>query len=167
MERYRATPDRPMDVVGREGPKAPRVDTEIVLCRRGHPRFHFECKRLGRGNNVGKYLGRDGLGCYLREEYAQGCGEGGMLGYVQSEDYAAWACKIETSLMADHNGYRLVANSNWESCLIIPEVPQSVLPSQRLVSPPEGANYSPSRSRGSLNNRIVMRSSAGMHISSC
>ena len=88
MERCHATPDRPMDVPGREGPKAPRVDIELILCRGCRPLFHFECKRLGNGFYVGDYLGDDGLGCFLREEYARGCDEGGMLGYVQSEDCA-------------------------------------------------------------------------------
>jgi hypothetical protein len=124
MERYHATPDRPMDVPGREGPRAPRADIEVILCKGVRPRFHFECKRLGHGNSVKKYLGKDGLGCFLREEYARGCGEGGMLGYVQSEGCASWAGKIESSLLADRNGYRLVANSKWESYPIVPEIPQ-------------------------------------------
>jgi hypothetical protein len=124
MERYHATPDRPVDVSGREGPNAPRVDIEVILCKGVRPLFHFECKRLGNGHPVREYLGKDGLGCFLREEYAQGCDEGGMLGYVQSEDCASWAGKIGSSLLADQKGHWLLANPKWEPYPIVPNIPQ-------------------------------------------
>jgi len=124
MERYHATDNRPVSYPGRDDKSRPRVDIEFILCRGVRPLFHFECKRLGKRHFVRDYLGEEGLGCFLTEQYARGCDEGGMLGYVQSEDCSAWANKIETTLSADANGYRLVPSSKWESHIIINEIPE-------------------------------------------
>jgi hypothetical protein len=127
MERYHATDNRPVSYPGRDDKSRPRVDIEFILCRGVRPLFHFECKRLRKGHSVaGKkgYLGEEGLGCFLSEQYARGCDEGGMLGYVQSEDCSAWAKKIEATLSANANGYRLVPSSKWESHKIINEIPE-------------------------------------------
>jgi len=99
------------------------VDIEVILCKGMRPLFHFECKRLGEGNPVGKYLGDDGLGCFLTEQYARECGEGGMLAYVQSDACASWASKIASSMLAERSKYRIQAGTTWESYAIIEELP--------------------------------------------
>jgi hypothetical protein len=124
MERYHATDNRPVSYPGRDDKSRPRVDIEFIQCRGVRPLFHFECKRLGKRHFVGDYLGEEGLGCFLTEQYARGCDEGGMLGYVQSEDCSAWAKKIETTLSAGGNGYRLAPSSKWEHHQIIEELPE-------------------------------------------
>ena len=123
MERYHATDDRPVSYPGREGHKRPRVDIEVIFCKGRHPVFHFECKRLGEGNPVGKYLGDDGLGCFLTEQYARESGEGGMLAYVQSDDCASWAGKVGSSMLAECGKYRIRVGTTWESCAITDEIP--------------------------------------------
>jgi hypothetical protein len=124
MERYHATDNRPVSSPGRDDKSRPRVDIEFILCKGVRPLFHFECKRLGKQHFVRDYLGKEGLGCFLTEQYARGCDEGGMLGYVQSEDCSAWAKKIEATLSAGANGYCLVPSSKWESYTIIDEIPE-------------------------------------------
>ncbi len=58
----------------------------------GRPEYNFEAKRLFRpGFPASKYLGRDGLGCFLDGRYARAYHEAGMLGYVQSDSVAWWA----------------------------------------------------------------------------
>jgi hypothetical protein len=56
----------------RKGKKRRRVDIRIdSLEDRPRQRFSFEAKRLGKNNSVGAYLGRKGLGCFLRGDYAR------------------------------------------------------------------------------------------------
>jgi hypothetical protein len=127
MERYHATDDRRVSYPGRDDKSRPRVDIEFILCRGVRPLFHFECKRLRKGHSlVSKkgYLGEEGLGCFLMEQYARGCDEGGMLGYVQSEDCSTWAKRIEETISADPNGYRLAPTTKWESHNVIVEIPE-------------------------------------------
>jgi hypothetical protein len=76
--------------------------------------LHFEAKRLGPGNSVGKYAGRKGLGCILAGDYARGHDDAGMLGYVQSDTCDAWARKIETKLHGDRIAHELLAGSVWQ-----------------------------------------------------
>lgn len=61
-------------------------------------RFAFEAKRLGEGNTVGTYLGDDGLGRFLRGEYAANEDHAGMMGYVQSGELTEWAERIEEAI---------------------------------------------------------------------
>ncbi len=125
MERYHATDDRPVSYPGREGPQRPRVDIEVILCKGTRPLFHFECKRLGRGHPVRQYLGEEGLGCFLTEQYARGADEGGMLGYVQSDDCAEWASRIEHAILAGQTTYGLLPKTSWESCPIVAAIPET------------------------------------------
>ncbi len=66
MHRYFVVDDRHVRHARRKGKRRPRVDIEIINVKsRLRPCFHIEAKRLGRGNGVGKYLGKSGLGCIL------------------------------------------------------------------------------------------------------
>jgi hypothetical protein len=103
--------------------KRPRVDIEIINVKsRLRPRFHIEAKRLGRGNGVGKYVGKSGLGCILAGEYARAYDDAGMIGYVQVDACSDWAGKIERKLHGNRAGYRLVSGSDWRSTSPTPEL---------------------------------------------
>ena len=78
-----------MNVQGKLGKSRPRVDIEFERVVRGkRPRLRFEAKRLNSatGHTVAKYLGEEGLGCFLSGKYPMMHAEAGMLGYVQGED---------------------------------------------------------------------------------
>jgi hypothetical protein len=78
MQRYIATDNHPVSSPHRKGKRRPRVDIEIVQLQGSRPRFHFESKRLGkRPHTVDKYLGKDGLGCFLEAQYARESDQGG------------------------------------------------------------------------------------------
>ena len=96
-----------------------RLDSSEVSPR---TRFRFECKRLGRRYNVGRYLGCDGLGCFLRGEYANEDLRAGMVGYVQSDDEETWAQRIATTLNASADEYALRRNSPWRHEPVIDEL---------------------------------------------
>lgn len=122
MKRYAATDNLPLSFPKRPGKKRPRIDIEI-LCTRGspRPRFHFEAKRLGKGNPVGKYLGKEGLGCFLTGQYARDSDQAGMLGYVQDDTCAAWADKIRRALAKDRAKHAVVAGTDWEQVTVSPQ----------------------------------------------
>lgn len=91
-----------------------RVDIKLD-CSETSPytRFQFEAKRLGKNYSVGKYLGNDGLGCFLSGDYACDESRAGMLGYLQQEDEGTWAARIETTVSKDNARYRVTSDGGW------------------------------------------------------
>lgn len=69
--------------------------------------FSFEAKRLASGFPVSKYLGREGLGCFLSGEYARDDDDAGMIGYVQENDTAVWTAAIQDAIEADSDSYEV------------------------------------------------------------
>jgi hypothetical protein len=126
MKRYVATDNLPLSLPKKPAKQRPRIDIEI-LCTRGspRPRFHFEAKRLGEGNPVGKYLGEEGLGCFLAGQYARDSDEAGMLGYVQNDTCASWATKIRQAIARASAKHAVVAGTDWEEVKISPECQDS------------------------------------------
>ncbi len=107
----------------RTGRGRKRLDIRIDLTRTSpRSRFRFECKRLGRGYSAAKYLGVDGLGRFLRGEYAREDVRAGMLGYLQSDDEEKWAGKIEAAMAfaEDHRAIR--PDSPWRHEPVIKEL---------------------------------------------
>ena len=85
-------------------------------------RFRFECKRLGAGNGVSRYLGSEGLGCFLTAKYAREDHRAGIVGYVQSDDEKTWAQRIAKTLHASANKYALRGDSPWRHEPVIKEM---------------------------------------------
>ena len=105
MRFYRVYDDPPinesMQATRRRGKRRRRVDIQLDSSEVSpYTRFCFEAKRLGKQNPVSRYLGADGLGCFISGNYAGTEWRGGMLGYVQSDDEATWAVKIDQALTA-------------------------------------------------------------------
>ena len=120
--RYTATDNLPLSFPGKPGKQRPRIDIEILgLSGRPRPRFHFEAKRLGKGNAVGTYLGPKGLGCFVAGRYARNSEEAGMLGYVQASTCDSWAEKIRRSITKYPAKYAVVTGTDWETVQIAPE----------------------------------------------
>ena len=114
VSQYASSDDPPVNVPGRKGKHRPRIDIRIVsLERRPRTRFYFEAKRLGTDHRAANYWGKDGLGCYLRGDYASQEEDGGMLGYMQSDDEAHWASKLKEKLQKTNADYAPVANPLW------------------------------------------------------
>ncbi|MGA2255127.1 MAG: hypothetical protein ABSG53_10735 [Thermoguttaceae bacterium] len=107
----------------RAGRSRKRVDIRID-CAETSPRtrFRFECKRLGRGHPAANYLGADGLGCFLRAEYAREDTRAGMLGYVQSDNEEKWAGKIEAAIASAEDHYAIQHDSPWRHEPVINEL---------------------------------------------
>jgi hypothetical protein len=58
-------------------------------------------------NTVTKYLGAEGLGCFLCGDYAREEDEAGMLGYVQSGELEDWGQKIGDECAKTPNAYAI------------------------------------------------------------
>lgn len=114
MSMFSVHDDPPINDGKRRGKRRRRVDLRLdsgeFIPR---ARFQFECKRLGRRNTVKIYLGSEGLGCFLRGDYAKDDDQAGLIGYVQSGDLGDWAKRIEKELMKTPDVYAIVPHSKF------------------------------------------------------
>jgi hypothetical protein len=108
----------------RKGKSRRRLDIRIDSSEiRPRSRFRFEAKRLGPNHSVSKYLGTDGLQCFIDGRYAREDSSGGMLGYVQEGTCKEWAQKIETSITRNSEKLSLTKTGTWHSVKISNDVP--------------------------------------------
>jgi len=107
--------DPPVHSPTRKGKQRCRVDVRLDSsdCR-PRQRFSFEAKRLDATHSGKKYLGRDGLGCFLWGDYASEEDTAGMLGYVQSGNPQLWAKKIDALLAKSPQSYAVMTECRWE-----------------------------------------------------
>lgn len=120
---YSVHDDPPVNTVGRSGKNRQRVDIKIVRHLKGkRPKIQFEAKRLYNGSSASKYLGSEGLGCFLAGEYSQEQQEAGMLGYVQVNNENTWAQIIKKNLEEKPQDYKLRKNGRWQKTLIAPKL---------------------------------------------
>jgi hypothetical protein len=118
--------DPPVPGGRRTGRKRWRPDLifESLEGRRPRPRYHFEAKRLRKVGSEKDYLGKEGLGCFLRGMYASESHEAGMLGYVQSDDLNAWTSKVQSAIDQDfQNGNKMLLLSPQQTITIIDAFP--------------------------------------------
>jgi len=120
---YSVYDDPPINKEGKYGKHRQRVDVKIVRHLKGkRPTMQFEAKRLYNGSSVSKYLGNEGLGCFLAGEYAHEHREAGMLGYVQVNNETTWANKIKSRIEKKPQDYCLCKNGNWTKTSITPKL---------------------------------------------
>jgi hypothetical protein len=117
MRFYRVYDDPPINepIQGtrRKGKRRRRVDIKLDSSEVSpFTRFCFEAKRLGKRNPVSRYLGADGLGCFLSGSYAGAERRGGMLGYVQSDNEQIWAAKIDKAFTSSPESFGLQTKRN-------------------------------------------------------
>lgn len=109
---YAIHDDPPIPTEGREGRERLRIDIELERTEPGaHPRFHFEAKRLYRGDSVAQYVNEGGLGAYVAGHYAASHETAGMLGYVQRGHVPAWVTSITEKLEQDPPSYGLTEDA--------------------------------------------------------
>ncbi len=123
VEFYSVHDDPPINKKGIYGKRRRRVDIKFeCLQRRSRPKMQFEAKRLYNGSSVSKYLGDEGLGCFLSGKYASEHQEAGMLGYIQVNNEATWANKIKRRIEEKPQDYSLCKNSRWVKTSITPKL---------------------------------------------
>jgi len=100
----------------RRGRRRRRVDISFESSEaRPRPRLQFEAKPLKDGRSVTAYLGDDGLGCFFagQDAYAREHDAAGMLGYVQADDEATWAGRIQSRLTEEPREHYISADGAW------------------------------------------------------
>jgi len=105
FHRYDIHEEKPIAVEGRTGKKRRRLDL-VIICSHGCPRpkYIFEAKRLRKnGFPIGKYVGKDGLQCFVKGVYASQYPEAAMVGYVQSDAASYWESELKRSFDGDPN----------------------------------------------------------------
>lgn len=121
---YSIHDDPPTEDNKQHGRKRPRPDIIVEGHFSGRPQYVFEAKRLSRnGHEVGKYIGTDGLGCFVSGTYARRYDEVGMLGYVQSDTLVYWKDKIRSNLEKRADESCILLQSPQQDVCVIDELP--------------------------------------------
>jgi len=104
----------------RKGKRRQRLDIRIdSAMTRPRTRFAFEAKRLGDDHGVPQYVGEDGLGRFVRGEYARDEDMAGMLAYVQSGKPRQWAERIGQTLHESPRYHSVLDQRNWRHASIV------------------------------------------------
>ena len=105
FDRYSIDEEKPIAVEDRKGKKRRRLDLVVVSGHtRPRPKYIFEAKRLRKNSYpIGKYVGEDGLQCFVKGVYASQYPEAAMVGYVQSDTASYWESELKRSFDGDPN----------------------------------------------------------------
>lgn len=105
FDRYSIDEEKPIAVEGRKGKNRRRLDLVVVSGHsRPRPKYIFEAKRLRKNSYpIGKYVGKDGLQCFVKEVYGSQYPEAAMVGYVQSDATGYWETELKRSFDDDLN----------------------------------------------------------------
>ncbi len=107
-KQYSVKDDPPIPTEGRTGRARLRLDIIIEANWEGRPKYSFEAKRLrNKGFPVSKYVGSEGMGCFVNGLYASRYAEAGMLGYIQSDSTEYWREKVKAEIDRKSNILRL------------------------------------------------------------
>ena len=105
FDRYSVGEEKPIAVEGRTGKRRRRLDLVVISGQnRPRPKYIFEAKRLRKnGYSISRYIGEDGLQCYINGVYASQYPEAAMISYVQSDTLSYWENELKRSFDNDLN----------------------------------------------------------------
>lgn len=105
FDRYSIDEEKLIAVEGRTGKNRRRLDLVVVSGHsRPRPKYIFEAKRLRKnGYPIGKYVGRDGLQCFVKGVYAAQYPEAAMIAYIQSDVASYWESELNRCFDGDSN----------------------------------------------------------------
>ena len=113
IKHYSFHDDPPLDDETKSGRRRKRADIIIEWDDKRSPEFVFEAKRLRKnGYRVDKYVGLEGMGCFLSGDYANRYDEAAMLGYVQSDSLNFWKQKVWNKIETEANSLELLQQIN-------------------------------------------------------
>lgn len=112
--------ESPQEGEGLRGKRRPKTDLIIECTKPGRAEYIFEAKRLRKhGFEAGKYIGSEGMGCFISGKYASRYNEAAMLGYVQSDNPQYWKKKVREAI--DKNKTNLNLVSSQQDVEVIPD----------------------------------------------
>lgn len=122
FKNYFVKEDTPIKKKGKIGRRRPRPDIIIESNLRGRPEYIFEAKLLRKqGHGADKYLGADGMGCFISGRYAERYDEAAMLGYIQSDSLVYWKTKVKSAVDTDES--KLLLKKSQHDVKIIDDFP--------------------------------------------
>lgn len=120
---YFVSEEEPLDYADKKGKSRPRIDILIETGYNLRSEFYFEAKRLKTPDfPVRKYLGKEGIGCFIDGIYATECFEAGMLGYMQNQNFDYWKNKIKN--YTDENASKIFLLKSSKDIDIIKDFPK-------------------------------------------
>ncbi len=110
VRHYAVYDDPAIEEEGKSGMSRPRADIIIEAAAwSGCPEYLFEAKRLRKtGYGAGKYVGKDGMGCFTSGKYASRYDEAAMLGYVQSDSLEYWQTTVKDAIIKQASETNLI-----------------------------------------------------------
>jgi hypothetical protein len=103
------------------------IDIRVLHGKRPKVFFAFECKCLNvvrdgkRDGQAGKYVGAEGMGCFLSGQYEGGSDCGGMIAYVMDNDLDHAKNAVNNALTKNIKLLRLQRPYNLNSPLLLPQ----------------------------------------------
>jgi hypothetical protein len=118
FERYFINEEKRISSQGRTGKRRMRLDIVIQYSGlRPRPEYIFEAKRLCKGSHsIGEYTGKEGMECFIDDNYASQYPEAGMIGYLQSDDCKYWESELRRKFSQNNN-------NQLQEVKIIPSLP--------------------------------------------
>lgn len=110
FDRYSIAEELPLAVEERVGKARRKLDIVIEDSKsKPRSRYVFEAKRLKKNAfSIGRYVGEEGLLCFVRSIYAARYAEAAMLGYVQSGTVEYWSQELKRRFDDDKKNEMLV-----------------------------------------------------------
>ncbi|MBF2052236.1 MAG: hypothetical protein IGS03_02085 [Candidatus Sericytochromatia bacterium] len=121
--RYFVEEEQPINEFGRTGKHRQRLDIVVTNCEnQPRPTFVFEAKRLKtRTHTMGKYLGPEGLMCFIKGEYAANDSVAGMLAYLQDKNPDYWERQLKQGLQPSRA--KLQLENSLQACQMHADLP--------------------------------------------
>lgn len=103
FDRYSVAEEVPLAIEGRVGKQRRRLDIVLESSHsQPRPRYIFEAKRLKKNSfAIGRYVGDEGMLCFVLGIYAAHYIEAAMLGYVQSDTVSYWSQELKRRFDSD------------------------------------------------------------------
>jgi hypothetical protein len=113
--------DPPVPETSKTGKRRPRTDIVIGYAAGMRPEFCFEAKRLHKTKATSsRYVGAEGMGCFIGGIYAHQYDEAAMIGYVQTDALEYWQMSLQERVRDNKRQLKLVdidTNLNFEFAL--------------------------------------------------
>ena len=118
FSRYDIHNEMPVNSSEKRGKRRRRLDLVVRSTVGRRPTYIFEAKRLKtNGFSIGKYIGEDGVQCFVKGVYAADEPEAGMVAFIQDKDDDYWLKQLEAKLPERLTQVKIVPEleSTWES----------------------------------------------------
>jgi hypothetical protein len=108
------------------GKELGRIDIRFVHGYRERVYFAFECKRLRinqSNQNIGEYVGKNGMVRFINGKYAKSLDSGGMIGYVMDGEVTKAIAAVSNAIENKSDKLNLLAGTGMTQSSFVPNGP--------------------------------------------